>query len=520
MKRLFDKIVASALGFLKKVPGLKGAMARYEAAYYQWGERSYLLQSLQDARLDIDASTRKELQRKHRYWVSNSEIVQRIRSLFIQFSVGTCGLQCVPNSSDETWNEANADSFQQWAEEPELSSRLPLSQLQIQWAGALFDDGEVFIYKTVDAMGKPAIQTIEAHRVETPPDMMSGEGKTIIDGIGLKQIYVKGKAVSVGKPDVYYIRDEHDNQAYIPIPARNILHIFKSRRPGMMRGIPEGFSCMNTLHDYEDLHKLEMQAARMASAIGNVETNATGEIDPAATRRSRINISSQNQAGQPVLKNADQFYKVTLGTQHFALRAGDTLKQFQVDRPSIVTQQYWDLLASQICSGYNVPKLLVIPFSLQGTVTRADLDVSANAFRANFELLAAAVKALYEWRTSWAVKFDRSMDGNAPVDFPKVVIRPPRAPNVDIGYTAQALALELEIGAKTLQDVYAEKQQDWRVQLRQIAETEQFIDQLAAEYGVDASRIATKAIKTAGKQTGGSGEDPASGEARKSISVT
>lgn len=35
-----------------------------------------------------------------------------------------------------------------------------------------------------------------------------------------------------------------------------------------------------------------------------------------------------------------------------------------------------------------------------------------------------------------------------------------------------SLQTELQIGVKTIQDVYAEKQQDWRVQLRQIAESE------------------------------------------------
>jgi hypothetical protein len=216
-----------------------------------------------------------------------------------------------------------------------------------------------------------------------------------------------------------------------------------------------------------------------------------------------------------VVKNTDAYYNVTLGANKIALKAGDTLKQFQVDRPSIATQNYWDLLITQICCAYNVPKLLVVPYSLQGTVTRADLDVCANAFRFNFEIIAWAIRQIYEWQTQWAVKFDRTMDGNAPADFIECVIRPPRAPNVDIGYTAQSLALELKTGTKTYQDVFAERQQDWRQQFRQSAECAYELKRLAAEFSkldpsieITSDDIAQKLDQQAGSDSGDGGEEP------------
>lgn len=144
--------------------------ARYEAAYQRWGERSWLPSTVQDARFDSDQYTRIELCRRHRYWVRNNGLIHRIRNLFIQFSVGVNGLECVPNSGDETWNEARKLSWDRWGQSPELSSELTMAQLQIMWSGALFDDGEVFIQKTVKGH-RPALITIEAHRVQTPPDM-------------------------------------------------------------------------------------------------------------------------------------------------------------------------------------------------------------------------------------------------------------------------------------------------------------------------------------------------------------
>lgn len=468
----------------------KAVFNRYESAVQRWGERSWLGQTYQSARFDADAATRQELQRRHRYWVCNSSLVNRIRCLFVQFSVGVEGLLVVPNSNDEDWNVARKQLWDKWCASPDLSSRLNFQQLCIQWAGALFDDGEVFLLKTEDKSGRPMLQTIEAHRIFTPPDKRGEEGKTICDGV---------KINTNGRPVGYYIQDEFVpnlpsadglntdvNRLSAPlklVPAENIIHIYKARRPGMYRGIPEGFSGMNTLHDYEDLHMMEMQVAKMAAAIGNVETNPTGEIDTTATRRMRLTVQSQDQSSQAVTKNADQYYKVILGAQTIALKHGDSLKQFQVDRPSIVQQQYWDLLISEICCAYNVPKLLVVPYSLQGTVTRADLDICANAFRANFEIIAWAINQIYVWQTGWDVRFNREyLDGAMPENPLDCTIRPPRAPNVDIGYSAQALETEMKLGTKPVQDVYAERCQDWRHQWRQNAEAAYYKKQLAKEF--------------------------------------
>lgn len=485
MKRILQRI-AAAVGRV---------FNRYEAVYQRWGERSWLGQSFQDSRLDIDSFTRKELQRRHRYWVCNSPVVNRIRSLKIQFSAGVSGLVVTPNSEVEAWNISRQAAWDTWCRQPEANSRLSLGQVCLTWAGALFDDGEVFIHK-VSVGGAPRIETIEAHRVETPTDRRADEGKTIFDGIEVD---------AAGMPAFYWVRkpntiqpqtagvsmpsDWNKSENFDAIPAKEIVHVFRAIRPGQMRGIPEGVSGMNTLHDYEDLQLMEMQAAKMASAIGNVETNPTGEIDLRGTRRARMSVSSQDQAGNVVLKNTDQFYKVTVGAQSIALKAGDSIRQFQVERPSVSQQMHWDILLNNICCSYNVPKLLVVPYSLQGTVSRADLDICANAFRFTFELLASALREVYEWQTRWAVRFDRSMDGAIPQRFLDCIIRPPRAPNVDIGYTAQALALELKLGTKTLQDVYAERQQDWRHQLEQIAETRAYIKELAEKFDLQPDEI-------------------------------
>lgn len=463
-----------------KTDGVKGV---YQAAVYTWGERSWLFQTLQDARYDIDTMTRCELQRKHRYFVQNDQVVQKIRNLRIQFSTSFSGLIIVPNSKDQEWNKRRARSWAQWAKQPDIGSRQCLRSLEISWEGSLFDDGEIFIIKTKDKDGNPKIQTIEAHRCQTPPDMQGN--KEIVDGVHLDRF---------GMPLRYYIATGLDPNHFSPIPAAQIIHKFKYRRPGQVRGIPDGFCALNITHDVADMHKLEMQAAKMASQIGVVETNSTGEVSVQDARRTNLNINTQNVAGQAVNKQVGTFYNVILGSQRVALRAGDDLKQFQIDRPSVATQNYWDLCYTLICTAYNVPKMLVMPYSLQGTVTRADLEVSSNAFKSDFEIIKEILEELYEWQTNWAVQFDASLK-TKPEDWQFCAIRPPRAPNVDVGYNASALATALANGTETYQDLFAAMGKDWREQFDESGEAAKYMFDLSKRLGIPVELIADK-LKT------------------------
>ncbi|MGA2436387.1 MAG: phage portal protein, partial [Bryobacteraceae bacterium] len=470
--------------------------ARLESAYQQWGVRRWLQTTYQDARFEIDFGAVRETCRKHLDLVENTPIVQKIRNLKLQFAVGVGGLRVIPNASDpamdaktlEAWNESRAARWEDWAAAPELGSNLSLGELTLQWEGMLFDVGNVLVQKTRDEQGLPKIQTIDFLRLQTPPNLAGEEGKTIIQGVKLTKVRmsvrINGKLttreVVTGKPASYFIRDEFDLTAFAEIPADQIIHKFRALRPGMMVGIPEAFSVINKIIDYTDLHILEMGASKIAGKIANVHKTPSGEFDTLSARRAGMKLQTQPANGSALTnKNYGEFYDVNVGAEEFAIPIGSDLKNFIIERPTIAQQDYWQHIISEICAGYNVPKLLVFPFSLQGTVTRADLDVCANAFRSDFEIIAAIVREIYEWQTGWAVKYDRGLDGKAPANPLGCVIRPPRAPNVDIGYTAKALQTELQMGIKTIQDVYADKNEDWRTQLRQVAEAVAFINRLA-----------------------------------------
>ncbi len=487
------------------------ALNRYEGATQSWGERSLLNAGVQDAKYDADQSSRLELVRRSRYWERNNAIVNRLADVFEQYTVGPSGLQVIPNHPTDTdWNNSASHWWADWGKFPDVASALPLGVVQSVMARTWFVDGEVFIYKTFSPeSGRPRIQLIEGHRIGTPPSMRAMEGKSIVDGI---EFATDANQQPIGRPQRYWYRTDSNPaygspyyqlgqpgsnaQAWDYIDGERMLHLFEPNRPGMFRGLPFLYPVMNDLHDLDDLQQLEMKCAKSNAEVANVVTNKTGEATNLVNaRRQKWSINSQNAAGQPTTKEAPLFYEMTVGGRTVYVSNGEKFEQFKSDRPGAAQQMYWDYLVRKICAGVGISSLLVMPFSLQGTVTRADMDVSNMFFRARSAVLAAIMREIYLWSMSWAVKFDRRLDG-APRDWWHVNVRPPRSATADVGRNSQAVLEELEAGTRTFQDVCAELGHDWRHVLRQKAVEAKFISDLADEFDVTREQISQLAKGT------------------------
>ena len=326
----------------------------------------------------------------------------------------------------------------------------------------------------------------------------------VVEGKRIKHL----KEIITGKPEIYYIRDEFELDKFAEVPAENVIHKFDVLMPGQMTGIPDGHAIINLLHDFEDLQIMEMQAAKLASKIATVEKNSIGEKQANTARTSRLNITGQDASGAATSKVGMYDYKVTLGAEEIAMYQGDKLDNFMVTRPTVAQQEYWDFLLAQICMGYNVPRLLVAPYSLQGTVTRADLAVARDAFRRDYELVAAVLLEIYQWWSERDVRHNPANYGQKiPADHAACEIHPPDSPDVDIGYTAQGLAIEMELGTTNLAQVLGRRKSSWRSFIRQTAQIEAAIDAEAAAAGIDPARISSKLFKTgraiAMEETGG-----------------
>lgn len=459
--------------------------AYYEGARWRWGERSWVFGTNQDARLDAGMMERKELMRKARYFEKNNAFVNRLADIFEQYTVGAGGLPVVSDSKDAT------DYFANWCKDCDALGLMDFGGIQGVAARSWFIDGDCFVVRVM-VKGRLKIQIIEAHRVETPPDMANKEGISVIDGMGIDSNgCFTGIWVNIGSETPYITSAA---EAWRFIGRDDVIPVFEPSRTAMYRGITFLSSVMNDINDLDDLQLLTMQVAKQAATIGNVTTNATGELDTLSSRRQRVSIQTMNQAGAPTTKNTADYYQVRFGANEIALKYGDSIKQFQAERPSLAEREHWEYLLTKICAGIGISKLLASPYSMQGTVVRADLDISSAYLSARSIIIQNMVKRVYAWVIDWAQQFDREVlrGGFNFSNWEKVTVRHPRSVNVDVGRNSRALVSELQAGLRTYKDIYAESGQDGNQMLEEKAKEAAFISQLAKTYGVDPNDIAER----------------------------
>lgn len=458
--------------FLKDAGGLPPIKNYYEGAQWQWGERGFIFGSNQDARLDATAMVRKEIMRKSRAFEKNNAFQNRLADIFEQYTVGSGGLKVVSENKQAT------EYFDRWSQDCDALGICDFGTIQGIAARAWFVDGECFIVKVLVG-GRLKIQLVESHRVETPPELAANEGISIIDGVAVDARGRKtGIWVNIGN-ETPLVASANDKFKFVS--AEDVIHIYEPARAGMYRGLPFCYPVMNDLNDLDDLQKLVNQVAKQAALVGNVTTNRTGELSTRSARQVGMKIPTANAAGSPITKTASDYYNVKFGAQEIALQHGDSIKQFQADRPSLVEREHWDYLTGKISIGQGISKMLVNPYDLrmQGTIVRADLDISAAFLRARSYTMQQAVKRVFYWAISWAEDYDREVlrGGFKFNGYQSVTVRPPRSPNVDVGRNSKAALAELNGNARTYQDWYAEEGKDWREQFDQIAAERQLMEQ-------------------------------------------
>lgn len=494
-------VVKRAASAARRVAVMSGLMAAdsvqniYEAGRrFQYGDRSHVWSYVTDARFDATQATRIELTRKIRYFEQNSPLVQKLADLFEMYTVGPNGLVMSPASSDDAWCDAAKTFYSDWGQSPDLCSLLPISVLQSLSARLWFIDGECFILKTRTSTPpyRPRIQLIESHRVGTPGDMSHLEGVTIVDGVEMDK---------KGRPVAYYVQDGFEAGQYSRIPADDIIHIHEPSRVGMVRGITPFYAVLNTLHDMDDLQRMEMVVAKDQADDSKIIKTATGEVtDPEDPNgwNTQTESSSSGQANP-----LTEYYRRTFGPTVKVMKIGDEIDRGGPERPTVVQQWYWKFICEEICNGVGIPLVMVFPDSMQGTVYRGVLDMANAFFRSRSAVLASAWRQVWEYAIEFGSKIDVSI-ADKPVDWKRVNVRPPRAVNVDVGRNSSAMLSELESGTRTFSSVYAEIGEDWREQLEQRAREASYINELARKHKVppqSITQLAVSSMKTAKTQT-------------------
>lgn len=456
----------------------------YDAAKRYDPARSLIYVPVQDARLDITQTEREEILRKARYFEANNAFANRLADLFEEYVVGSKGLRFIPSSEDQNWNNKIIKYINDNDKKFDITGILSFSGMQSLIARSWFIDGEIFILKTINREKRPVLQLIEAHKVKTPPDNNSIYKANIYDGIQLD---------SDGRPVYYYVEDGGKFRA---IPANDIIHIFEPSRPTQLRGLSFFYPVLNDLHDLDDLQILEMKAAKINADITNIIETSTGEIDAGTLRRQKLIGGNINSV---IPTEPQQFYRDAFGGRTVVLRSGDKFNAFMSQRPTVTTQEYWEHLIAKVCMGVGISKQLVFPKTVQGTITRADLDTQNNYFRSRSEVIAQGLKEALLYILDFETRNNPDFK-NPPKDWRNFIVRPPKSVNVDIGRNSQALINELNSCIRTFQDIFAENGEDWREQIKQVAIERSYLRQLEQEYNLMEGELAINVQKRIIKQ--------------------
>ena len=478
------------MGFINRVTSfvanawssLTGVFNRYEGAHSSI-HRSRIPGALTSARFDISNATRAEIARKVRYFEKNNPLVQALAGKFENFVVGA-NPQLTPVSSDPEWNVRAKEWWDTWCEIPDLSSRQGFGTLLNLIARSWFIDGDVFVVLTAGQANNgrsfPRIQLIEGHLCQTPPEFANDP--MVIDGVRVDER---------GRPTAYYFAEEKKSGVFTFGPAKpadSVIHVFEPSRPGQVRGLSFFHAVLNELHDLDDLHMLEMQAAKQNASTALWIKTKTGELDPASLRRMRWTDNSETNGGVATTESKVSYYQNITGGTARVLQHGDEVDQNPGLRPSVTTVEYWKLKRELVCAGVEIPYCIVFPDSMQGTVYRGALDMASSFFRSRHAVLADVQRRIWGYVISFGIATDRALAG-PPGDWRKVSILPPRAPNVDVGRNSAAMLAELSAGATNYELIYGSLGLSWQTELRKRAEQAKFIRDLATQYGVEVAEI-------------------------------
>lgn len=459
----------------------------FEGAVWWSRERSWLPElPPRDARFDIDQMSLREMIRKCRYFAKNNPLCDRITDLFEQYTVGATGLEMVPATSDPKFNANVKAAWLEWCEAPDATSGKDYATLSGEGANALCPDGNFLIVKSFETVPakpgqpskQPRVQLVEVHRLQTP-DGRTGDS-TIHQGLQLN---------SRGKVAGYWIADGLDGTKTNYHNAEDVIHVFKSKRPGQYFGLPIFSSAINKIHDLDDLSVLQMRKAKQNARIGNILKRKGGEFPTDEDAQRRLDsTTTDNSEGTEQTTSRLRGYQEAIGGEWIALNTDEDITQTRSESPSVTEQWHWEKVEKEICATAGISRNMVFPESMQGTVARADLEISAATLRAWSHLQAKAWIKVYLWWLDWAVQNDPRLK-NPPTDYKKVDYRAPRGPNVDVGWNSQAVISELDSGLRTFSGTYAELSQDWMPQLRQRAIERRYIKDLAKEFDLDEEEV-------------------------------
>lgn len=426
----------------------------------------------QSARMDIPHATRRQLLSWSREMERKDPIFNGFLDLCERYVIGPTGLRIVSGSQDSEWaNSANLE-WDAWQPFCDISSRFSFGQRQGLIEREVEVAGEVFVYLTYGDGQRARIQLIESESVETPPDKLTDP--SIFDGVRMD---------ANDRPLEYFVKGRDGK--HVELKADSIVHIVEPSRVGQVRGLPIIYPVLADMVDLRESLDLEMLAHKDGAETSKFITNAAGQLSSSGLRRAVYSKATQKDSGVDTTEKQRVYYEEKLGGKTVIGQTGDTFTQFNNQRPSEAVQAFWDFVSARIACGMGLPIEIIIMRSLQGTMTRAALDMANGFFRCRSAARAESFNRIWNHVVLGSLALRRSL----PADWRKIRYTPPRSINVDVGRNSNALIAEWQNGFRTLENIAAEMGHDWKDILRQRASELAYARDLEAASGLPSGAV-------------------------------
>ena len=406
-------------------------------------ERQLVWAHASDSRADIGDIDRMRLVALSRKCYLNNAIVKGSITDLARYSVGS-GIKALPKSGDTSWDQQAKEWWESWGHYPEVTGRYDFATLQLLISECIDRDGEVFIVltKTKDGTGA-ALQVIEGHRVQTPPD--KADNKNIFDGVEMDKL---------NRPKAYFVLASEES--FTRVPAEDMIHIFEPERPDQVRGYPRISVSLNQCLDRDELLRLEMQATKAASTISLVATTKSG-----GTSGIFGPLTNNETVDDKTMET------VWGGGAILRMRSDQDIKSFQLNRPNADLNAHLEQYLRSVALALGLPYEFVWDSSkVSGANTRLITAKAARRFEQRQNLLIAqALRRIWRYAAAVAIK-----NGDLPVNanYFKVSWVCPRSITVDHGRDAQSDIALVEAGLMSRAEYFGSYGQDWEEQVAQI----------------------------------------------------
>ena len=208
---------------------------------------------------------RRTLRMRSRYEVANNTYASGMVDTLATHTIGT-GPSLQMLSGDDAADSAVEMAFWNWMQAAQIPEKLYESRF------SRCVDGEVFaLFTNNDQLADPVqldLRTYEADQVANPWMGLSAPNNESLlsDGIFYDRF---------GNPTGYTLLSSHPGDTgftdggieYTVVPARDVIHLFRSKRPGQLRGIPE---IMSALPLYAQLRRYTLAVVAAAETAADL----------------------------------------------------------------------------------------------------------------------------------------------------------------------------------------------------------------------------------------------------------